>query len=77
MKVMMLIMILVMCSNNGINNDTHNDDNDNDNHSECLQYGQFSEFQICFCGLDPGNLKFETVRANRQRMCFQDLRRSI
>ena len=25
-------------------------------------YGQFSEFQIYFCGLDPGKLKFETVR---------------
>ena len=32
--------------------------------------GQFSEFQICFCGLDPGNLKFETVRTNRQQICF-------
>ena len=21
-------------------------------------YGQFSKFKVCFCGLDPGNLKF-------------------
>ena len=33
-------------------------------------YGQFSKFQIFFCGLDPGNLKFETVRTNKQRICF-------
>ena len=33
-------------------------------------YGQFSEFQICFCGLDSGNLKFETVRTNKQHICF-------
>ena len=33
-------------------------------------YGQFSEFQICFCGPDPGNLKFETVRTHKQRICF-------
>ena len=33
-------------------------------------YGQFSKFQICFCGLDPGNLKFETVRTNKQHICF-------
>ena len=26
--------------------------------------GQFSEFHVCFCGLDPGNLKFETLRTN-------------
>ena len=35
-----------------------------------VHYGQFSEFQVCFCGLDPGNLKFETVRTNMQHMCF-------
>ena len=40
-------------------------------------YGQFSKFQVCFCGLDPGNLKFETVRTNKQHICFLDLRRSI
>ena len=33
-------------------------------------YGQFSEFHICFCGLDSGNLKFETVRTNKQHICF-------
>ena len=33
-------------------------------------YGQFSKFHVCFCGLDPGNLKFETVRTNRQHICF-------
>ena len=26
---------------------------------------------VClFCGLDPGNLKFETVRTNEQHICF-------
>ena len=35
-----------------------------------LLYGQFSEFQICFCGLDPGKLNFETVRTNKQHVCF-------
>ena len=24
-------------------------------------YGQFSTFHVCFCGLDPGNLKFEST----------------
>ena len=33
-------------------------------------YGQFSQFQILFCGLDPGNLKFETVRTNTKPICF-------
>ena len=33
-------------------------------------YGKFSKFQVCFCGLDPGNLKFETVRTHKQRICF-------
>ena len=33
-------------------------------------YGQFSKFHACFCGLDPGNLKFETVRTNKQHMFF-------
>ena len=41
------------------------------------KYGQFSKFHVWFCGLDSGNLKFETVRTNRQRICFWDLRRSI
>ena len=33
-------------------------------------YGQFSKVHVCFCGLDPGNLKFETVRTNKQHICF-------
>ena len=33
-------------------------------------YGQFSKFHVCFCGLDPGNVKFETVRTNKQHVCF-------
>ena len=45
--------------------------------AECPAYGQFSKFHVCFCGLDSGNLKFETVRTNKQRICFSDLRRSI
>ena len=33
-------------------------------------YGQFSQFHVCFCGLDLGNLKFETARTNKQHICF-------
>ena len=33
-------------------------------------YGQFSKCHVCFCGLDPGNLKLETVRTNKQHICF-------
>ena len=33
-------------------------------------HGQFSKFIVCFCGLDSGNLKFETVRTNTQHICF-------
>ena len=33
-------------------------------------YGQFSKSYLCFCGLDPGNLKFETVRTDKQHICF-------
>ena len=33
-------------------------------------YGQFSKLYVCFCGLDAGNLKFETVRTHTQRICF-------
>ena len=33
-------------------------------------YGQFSKNHVCFCGLDPGNLKFETVRTNKRHICF-------
>ena len=36
----------------------------------CYGYGQFSNVHVCFCGLDPGNLNFETVRTNRQHICF-------
>ena len=32
--------------------------------------GQFSKFHVCFCGLDPGNLKFETARTHKQYVCF-------
>ena len=35
----------------------------------CRLYGQFSKFHVCFCGLDPGNLKFDTVRTNKQHIC--------
>ena len=31
-------------------------------------YGQFSKLHVCFCGLDSGNLKFETVRTNKQHI---------
>ena len=40
-------------------------------------YGHFSKSHVRFCGLDPGNLKFETVRTHRQHICFKDLRHSI
>ena len=33
-------------------------------------YGQFSKYNVCFCGLDPGNLNFETVRTHKQHVCF-------
>ena len=33
-------------------------------------YGQFSKCHVCFCGLDPGNLKVETVRTDKQHICF-------
>ena len=31
-------------------------------------YGQFSKCHVCFCGLDSGNLKSETVRTNKQHL---------
>ena len=40
-------------------------------------YGKFSNNHVCFCGLDPGNLKSETVRTYKRHVCFKDLRRSI
>ena len=33
-------------------------------------YGQFSKSHVCFCGLDSGNLRFETVRTHKQRIYF-------
>ena len=33
-------------------------------------YGRFPKFHVCFCGLDPDNLKLETVRTNEQHICF-------
>ena len=35
-----------------------------------FDYGQFSTYHVCFCGLDSGNSKFETVRTNKQHICF-------
>ena len=46
------------------------DDRTIQNQSFAPAYGQFSKFQVCFCGLDPGNLKFETVRTNKHHICF-------
>ena len=35
------------------------------------RWGVRSVFKIsCFCGLDPGNFKFWTVRTKRQHICF-------
>ena len=45
------------------NSSSHNNDNNE-------LYGQFSKLHVCFCGLDPGNLKFETVRTHKQHICF-------
>ena len=28
------------------------------------------KFNVCFCGLEPGNLKIETVRTHKQHICF-------
>ena len=33
-------------------------------------YGQLSTNHVCFCGLDSGSLKFETVRTNKQHISF-------
>ena len=30
----------------------------------------FQNFMFVFCGLDSGNLKFETVRTHKQHICF-------
>ena len=30
----------------------------------------FRNFIVFFCGRDPGNLKFATVRTNKQHICF-------
>ena len=35
-----------------------------------VRYGPFSKCHVFFCGLDSGNLKYETVRTNRQHTCF-------
>ena len=35
-----------------------------------IVYGQFSKLHVSFSGLDPGNLKFETVRTHKQHICF-------
>ena len=35
-----------------------------------IAYGQFSNVHDCFCGLDPGNLKFETVQTRKRHICF-------
>ena len=35
-----------------------------------MPYGQFSKYHVCFCGLDSGNLKFETVRTHKQHIRF-------
>ena len=40
------------------------------NSIRCTRYGQFSKYNVCFCGLDPGNLKFETVRTHKHHICF-------
>ena len=36
----------------------------------CSLYGQLSTNHVCFCGLDPGDFKFETVRTHKQHICF-------
>ena len=65
-----------------MNDNENNDDDTNNNTSansliiirrsrgEQVPYGQFSKCHVCFYGLDYGNLKFETVRTNKQHICF-------
>ena len=36
----------------------------------CVLAWRTVSFHVCFCDLDSGNLKFETVRTNKQRICF-------
>ena len=51
--------------NNNSNNNSNNNDTNNDNDElprwKNKRYGQFSKCHVCFCGLDPGNLKFEST----------------
>ena len=55
---------------NNYNMNTHKLNKRKDEPIVSKQYGQFSEFHVCFCGRDHGNLKFETVRTNKQHICF-------
>ena len=57
-SIMTIIVIVMIMTSNGVG--TYG----------VTAYGQFSEFQICFCGPDPANLKFETVRTHKQHICF-------
>ena len=73
---------MVNNTNNSSNSNNSNDSNDSNKSSASdsnarFEHGQFSEFHVCVCGLDPGNLKIETVRTHKQHICFYDLRRSI
>ena len=40
--------------------------NNNNNNDNTVSFQNF----ICFCGLDPGNLKFETVRTHKKHIRF-------
>ena len=44
-------------------------DDEGDGAKTPTAYGHFSQFYVCFCGLDLGSLKFETVRTHRQYIC--------
>ena len=39
-------------------------------------YGQFSKFNVCFCGLDPGTLKSDIVSKKHPQSICSDLRLS-
>ena len=71
MQILIITPIIVMVNNkNSSNSNNSNDSNDGNKSSGSdsnarFEHGQFSDCHVCFCGLDPGNLKFETVRTNK------------
>ena len=50
------------------NNSTTNNNSNNNEHNDNNLVQSVFKTHVCFCGLDSGNLKFETVRTNRQHI---------